>query len=225
MTTTTTRARPTSGRRAPAQPLRGRTPGRDHADRRDLGRRDYDRGDYERRELDRLRGYTDGANALRLDVLDPIDYEPEPEPARPANPRQVNPAGLRAPGTRTRAVAPPAPVAVPRAPFLALVLTIVVLGVLGILVINTKINENAFQLDDLRHGQALLDQQEQQLAEQLAERESPGNLAAAARRLGLVPAQQPAFLHLPDGKVLGAPQPATGSVSSAATSSNPGAGQ
>src|SRR5690349_6810564 len=40
-------------------------------------------------------------------------------------------------------VAPPAPVSVPRAPFVALVLVVVVAGVMGILVLNTKINENA----------------------------------------------------------------------------------
>src|SRR2546430_17326041 len=43
-------------------------------------------------------------------------------------------------------VAPPAPVSVPRAPFVALVLVLVVAGVMGILVLNTKINENAFTL-------------------------------------------------------------------------------
>lgn len=218
MTVTSTRTG--SRRAAPAQPVRGRTPGRDYRDGRDsrTGGAGRDRRDY--RDPRGLRGYTDGANALRLDVLDPVEYAPEPEELlQPIDPRQVNPAGLRTPrpGTRTRVVAPPAPVAVPRAPFLVLVLTIVVIGVLGILVINTKINENAFRLDDLRHAQSVLDQQEQQLAEALAEKESPGNLAAAARVLGLVPAEQPAFLHLPDGKVLGAPQPATGSVSSAAS--------
>lgn len=107
-------------------------------------------------------------------------------------------------------VAPPAPVAVPRAPFVAVVLLLVIAGVLGILVLNTKINENAFRLQDLHNSQAKLDAQEQQLAQQLANRESPGNLAAAARRQGLVPAGTPAFIRLPDGRVLGVPQPAQG---------------
>jgi hypothetical protein len=110
-------------------------------------------------------------------------------------------------------VAPPAPVATPRAPFILLVLTIVVSGVLGILVLNTKINENAFQLHDLQQQQTALDQQEQQLERELAEKESPGSLAAAARRLGLVPAGTPAFIRLPDGRVLGVPQPASGQPS------------
>jgi hypothetical protein len=120
------------------------------------------------------------------------------------------------------AVAPPAPVALPRASFLVLVLAVVVAGVVGVLVINTKINENAFRLDDLRAHQAALDLQEQQLAQKLAEQESPGNLAAAAQRLGLVPAGTPAFITLPDGRVVGVPQPATGGLTVTAQTADPG---
>ncbi len=104
----------------------------------------------------------------------------------------------------------PLPISLPRAPFLALVAGLVVVGVLGVLVLNTKINENSFRLNDLRATQAALDLQEQQLAQNLAELESPGNLRAAATRLGLVPAGTPAFISLPDGRVVGVPQPASG---------------
>ena len=101
----------------------------------------------------------------------------------------------------------------PRAPFVALVLVLVASGVLGILVLNTKINENAFRLKDLHDRQSALDLREQQLSDDLALQESPNSLAAAARRLGLVPAGSPAFIKLPDGRVLGVPQPATGQQS------------
>jgi hypothetical protein len=122
--------------------------------------------------------------------------EPRPEPAAKAAPR------LR--------VAPPLPVMVPRAPFIVLVLLLVVGGVLGILVLNTKINENAFRLHDLRLRQTNLDQRQSELEQRLADYESPNNLAAAACKLGLVPAGTPAFIRLPDGKVIGTPQPASG---------------
>jgi len=144
-------------------------------------------------------GFVNGANALQLDpaVLAPppveVDLVPSPLPAAP-------PVG--------RPVAPPAPVALPRPAFLALVVALVVGGVLGVLLLNTKINQNSFRLDDLRAQQAALDLQEQQLSQQLAELESPGNLAAAARRLGLVPAGTPAFIRLPEGRVVGVPAPA-----------------
>ena len=129
--------------------------------------------------------------------------------------------GKSKPGLR---VAPPAPVTVARAPFVALVLVVVVAGVLGILVLNTKINENAFRLSHLQSQRSTLNQQEQQLDQQLAALDSPNSLAAAARRLGLVPAGTPAFITMPDGTVVGVPQPATGlpSVTGQQAATNPG---
>lgn len=71
---------------------------------------------------------------------------------------------------------PPAPVAVPRAPFVVLVLLVVVGGVLGILLLNTKINENAFVLHELRQQQVALDQREQQLEQEIAQASSTAQL-------------------------------------------------
>lgn len=110
-------------------------------------------------------------------------------------------------------LAPPPAVSGPRVPFIAMIVVLVIAGVVGILALNQKINENAFKLDKLRAEQAKLDRQEQNLDEQIAERESPGNLAAAARKLGLVPAGAPAFIRLPDGRIIGVPQPADGQPS------------
>ena len=124
-------------------------------------------------------------------------------------------SAMRADKAVRATVVPPLPVSAPRAPFVALVLSVVVVGVLGILVINTKINEGAFHLHDLKAQQGNLDQHEQRLQREIAERESPGNLAAAARQLGLVRADSPAFLRLPDGRQLGVPKPAAGPVSPA----------
>ncbi|WP_173054249.1 hypothetical protein [Phytohabitans houttuyneae] len=105
-------------------------------------------------------------------------------------------------------VAPPLPVVVPRAPFIALILVVVVGGVLGILVVNTKINENAFRLSELREQQASLDVQEQQLKQEIARAEDPGNLTAAARKQGLVQGR-PVQIQLPDGRLTGMMVPAT----------------
>lgn len=137
--------------------------------------------------------------------------EPQPSPLPEQDPQsQGRPAAT--PDPRPLRVAPPLPVLVPRAPFIALVLVLVVGGVLGILVLNTKINENAFRLHDLREKQADLDQRQQDLEQRLADYESPNNLAAAACKLGLVSAGAPAFIRLPDGRVIGVPQPATGTA-------------
>ncbi|PMR58130.1 hypothetical protein C1A38_26325 [Verrucosispora sp. ts21] len=137
---------------------------------------------------------TEGSAALR-----PVERAGVSEPQREAAPR------LR--------VAPPPPVRVPRAPFAALVVMLVVGGVLGILAVNTKINENAFRLLELQEQQAKLDVEQQQLTKQIADAEAPGNLAAQARKLGLVESGEPALIRLPDGKLIGVPQPAGGQAS------------
>jgi hypothetical protein len=163
-----------------------------------------------------------GANALRLDVLDP-ELAPSPvRQRRPVDPpaRAPQPQPVLEPEQRPDTT--PFPIHLPKASVVITVVLLAVVGVLGVLVVNTKINENAFKLDDLRDRQAVLDLQEQQLAGQLAELDSPGNLAAAARRLGLVPAGTPAYIRLPDGRVLGAPQPASGTPGVASAAGEPG---
>ena len=107
-------------------------------------------------------------------------------------------------------VAPPAPINAPRAPFIALVVAVVVAGVLGILLINTKTAENAFELDTLQDRQGDLNARQQALENQIAANNMPGSLDAAARRLGLVKADSPAYIRLPDGKIFGVPKPGRG---------------
>jgi hypothetical protein len=126
-------------------------------------------------------------------------------------------------------VAPPLPVTVARAPFVAMLLFIVVAGVVGILVLTTMINANQFRLNHLQGNQAGLNQQEQQLQQNLAQQESPGSLVAAAHKLGLVPAGKLAYIRMPDGSTVGVPQPsaqtpsvtAQSTPASSTTGSNP----
>jgi hypothetical protein len=110
-------------------------------------------------------------------------------------------------------VAPPVPIRAPRATFAASVIAVVLVGVLGILLINTKTMEQSFRLDALRQEKAALDKQQQGLEQQLIQASNPGNLQAAARRLGLVPADAPAMIRLPDGKIIRTPTPGRGQVS------------
>jgi hypothetical protein len=160
----------------------------------------------------------DGANALQIDYADPeIDYaDPDIGYADPET--LAPPTRRRRPRVTPATVAPPAPMALPRAPFLVVVVGLVIAGVLGVLVLNTKINENSFVLDGLQARQQAMDQQEQQLSRDLEEAQSPGNLRAAAKRLGLVPAGTPAFITLPDGKIVGVPTPATATTANSAGS-------
>lgn len=118
---------------------------------------------------------------------------------------------------RAKLAVAPAPVAVPRARFVVLVLAVVVVGVLGILLLNTRINENAFRLYELRQQQAELDQRQQRLEEEIAAADSSAQLAAAARRLGLVRVDDEQLPHLwvPSGRLDGTPAPTTGEPSRA----------
>jgi hypothetical protein len=138
----------------------------------------------------------DGATAL----------QPEHETTNPGTAPQRHTPETKQTSPRLR-VAPPAPVSAPRAPFVALVLVLVLLGVIGILVLNTRIAENAFKLDALKTKQAGLDRDEERLRSDLANKESPVTLASRAKQLGLVPSRTPAFLVLPDGTKLEMPGP------------------
>ncbi|GAB1646014.1 hypothetical protein KRMM14A1259_64370 [Krasilnikovia sp. MM14-A1259] len=131
----------------------------------------------------------------------------------------AQPAADAAPRLR---VAPPAPIRAPRAPFAVVVIALVVAGVLGILLINTKTNENTFRISRLQDQKARMDAHQQQLENQIAGYESTGNLDAAARRLGLVKADTPAYIRLPDGKIIGVPKPGNGQP--AVTAQEPGKG-
>lgn len=137
--------------------------------------------------------------------------QPGRHPAQPQGQPDRSPRSRPEPGPAVSVDvtpdAPPAPVTAPRAPFVLLVLILVSAGIVGLLVLNTEINENSYRLEQMRERQLALDTREQQLSSQLADRQSPGNLAAAARRLGLVPAHDPAFLRLPDGRVFRVPGP------------------
>jgi cell division protein FtsI (penicillin-binding protein 3) len=121
-----------------------------------------------------------------------------------------SPRGIDADGPQLR-VAPPAPVRTPRAPFVVLVLALVIAGVVGIVILNTKINENVFRLHDLKQTQDALDVREQQLQADLAEAAAPGTVAGKAKELGMLPpTRPPTFIVLPDGRRLGVPQTAVG---------------
>jgi hypothetical protein len=121
-----------------------------------------------------------------------------PEPGR-------RPASGRPPLTLVRSrPAPPA-----RAPFVLLVASILSLGLVTLLLLNTALSQGSFVLTDLQQQAAALAAREQALAQEVALKESPGRLAESAAQLGMVPNPNPVFLRLSDGTVLGEPRRAT----------------
>lgn len=94
-----------------------------------------------------------------------------------------------------------------RAPFIAAVVVILALGLLGLLLLNTVLAQDAFRLHSLQVQGRVLADHEQGLQREVERLQSPQSLAARAATLGMVPGGPPAFLRLSDGKVLGAAVP------------------
>ncbi len=145
-------------------------------------------------------------------------------PARPrTSTSRATPARRATPVRPPLALVPAAPWRPKRAPFVILSLVVVAVGLLGLLVLNTVLAQDAFRRHDLERKLALLSEQEQALARDVVALESPERLAQQATELGLVPAGPPAFIRLSDGALIGTPSVATPSpapVASAVSSAS-----
>ncbi len=93
-------------------------------------------------------------------------------------------------------------------PFALLVLTVLGIGLVVLLMLNTAMDENSIKIQQAQQKQASLTDREQQLSQQLAGLSAPANLASEAAALGLVPNPQPAFINPTTGAVLGTPSAA-----------------
>jgi hypothetical protein len=111
--------------------------------------------------------------------------------------------------TRLRPVAAPAP-RLARIPFLLVLIGIFGLGMAGLLMLNTTLQNQAFQARALNRQATELAYVQADLERRLDEHASPGELARAASKLGMRPNPHPAFLVLPEGRVIGKPKPVGG---------------
>ncbi|MFF4338634.1 cell division protein FtsL [Kitasatospora sp. NPDC001540] len=94
-----------------------------------------------------------------------------------------------------------------RTPFAVLVVALLSAGLLGLLMLNTALNEGSFTLARLRKQTTEATDQQQTLQQQIAQQSAPDALEQRARALGMVPGGDPAFLN-PDGSVTGKAKPA-----------------
>lgn len=92
-----------------------------------------------------------------------------------------------------------------RTPFAVVLVVVLGGGLLGLLLLNTLVAQGSFTLHDLTKQSRALQQRQEELAGQVQALQAPEQLAVAATRLGMVPGGPPAFLRLPDGRVLGSP--------------------
>jgi hypothetical protein len=93
----------------------------------------------------------------------------------------------------------------PRVPFVSLVSLLLVGGVVGLLLFNTSMQQASFAATAMETNANALDAQEQSLQMELERLRDPQKVVARAKQLGMVPASNPAFIRLSDGKVLGKP--------------------
>ncbi len=122
-------------------------------------------------------------------------------------------ATARATPARAKAGYPRHAPRAPRTPFVLLVLGLIVGGMCALLALNTASAANELTRHDLAAQNESIAAQLADLENQVAASAAPANLAAAAARLGMVVAGNPAFLVVgKDGKVhlLGSPAAATG---------------
>lgn len=132
-----------------------------------------------------------------------------PRPTGRPSARSANRPAARTAVRRPRLAAVPVAVARrSRVPFVGLVALILLVGVSGLLLFNTWMQQSAFTQTRMEDRAARLEARQQSLAMSLERTSDPQRLAVRARNLGLVPAVHPAFVRLTDGKVLGDTTPA-----------------
>ena len=102
--------------------------------------------------------------------------------------------------------------ALPRTTFVILLVSLLIGGLIGLLMLNTVLARDAFVLDSLKADARELAAREQALQREVELLRAPQSLAVRATELGMVQAGPPAFLRLADGVVLGTPVPGAAPV-------------
>jgi hypothetical protein len=93
----------------------------------------------------------------------------------------------------------------PRVPFVVLVLSVLIGGLVGLLLLNTGLQQGAYVATDLRQASADLVVQQQRLELEVAALREPQRVASEAQALGMVQNDSPAFLELSTGHIVGTP--------------------
>jgi hypothetical protein len=93
----------------------------------------------------------------------------------------------------------------PRIPFVVLVVTLLVGGLVGLLLLNTALQRGAYTTTALRDRAAALTVRQQQLEVHVDAMAEPQRLAQRALHLGMVGDASPGFLDLASRRIVGAP--------------------
>ncbi len=95
-------------------------------------------------------------------------------------------------------------------PFILSLGVLLALGMVGLLLLNTSLQEQAFAVRDQQKAATQLGYRMAALETEVTQARSSAGLAAAAAKLGMVPNPYPAYLELPGGEIVGKPTAMTG---------------
>lgn len=93
----------------------------------------------------------------------------------------------------------------PRVPFVVLVVSVLVAGLIGLLLLNTALQRGAYVTADLRAQSQELALRQQNLELRVSALSEPQHLSQRALALGMVANDSPAFLRLSDSRIIGTP--------------------
>jgi cytoskeletal protein RodZ len=105
---------------------------------------------------------------------------------------------------------PPLPARMARIPFITVLIAVFGVGMVGLLVVNTSLQNQAFESRALNRQAAQLVYAEAELQSRLNEARTPEQVASKASALGMRANPYPAFLVVPSGKVIGEQHRVTG---------------
>jgi hypothetical protein len=97
-----------------------------------------------------------------------------------------------------------------RFPFIVVLIAVFGLGMAGLLMLNTTLQNQAFQYRALKREATVLAYDQATLQNQLDQLSAPSELARQASAIGMRPNPAPAFVVIPDGKIIGKPRRVTG---------------
>lgn len=110
--------------------------------------------------------------------------------------------------SRAQRIVAPVTTRARRTPFVVVVLTVIGTGLIGLILISTAMQSQAFELARLTSQARDLQTQQEALQREVSDLESPEHLGPRALTLGMVPSSTPVYLELPDGRVRGTAKPA-----------------
>ena len=119
-------------------------------------------------------------------------------------------ADVEATGGRWLRVVPRVPSRLARLPFVLVLIAFFGLGMAGLLMLNTTLQNQAFQLRTLNRQATALAYDQAAFQAQIDLLSAPAELARQASALGMRPNPRPAFLVVPSGKVVGKPEKVSG---------------